>query len=200
MPDNEEVVELAPHDQSVSGLGSKTPSSLSRMLGTLASGAAVAGGIFAGNLLITNNVAESNSQNPISNDEAFADSPSRKAPAVGASATSSPSQAFSPSAGLVLSTGTTQKQGSVLPNQQATAGLTQINFGTTTSATQASGGYGSGSGNSTNSTQAGSGSGSGTGNTTNSTQAGSGSGEHESGDDSHEDSGHSDGESEDHGD
>ncbi|MEI6591242.1 MAG: hypothetical protein WCO24_04480, partial [Actinomycetes bacterium] len=162
----------------------KGPNAFSKLVGTLASGAAVAGGLFAGSMFIVSNEAETNSQPDSLGDPAFADS-TQSTQSVNSSAASSASN-FSGAVGGKFTTAIKSGAGvaPLLPVQPAIVAVGQLDFGTTSSATQASGSYGSGSGNTTNTTQAGGSSGSGGGNTTNSTQAGSGKGEYESGDDS----------------
>lgn len=182
MQDNQEVVELAPLDIDEAKISRKGPSSVTKLLGTLASGAAVAGGLFAGSMFMVSNAAETNSKPDSLGDPAFADA-NQANQSSDANSTSNVSSfsgapaysgASKPALGVV----------SPIPGQPPQIVLSQLDFGTTSSATQASGGYGSGTGNTTNSTQASGSYGSGTGNTTNSTQAGSGKGEYESGEDS----------------
>jgi len=174
MFENEDVVELAPHDSTESK--TQRGSSLSKMVGTLASSAAVAGGIFVGNLLITDQIAESGQNSSTSNDQAVADSlPTPDAPS------GSPASGQTSSGALGLNPVSPQKPktttGSASVQQQAAkVDLGSVSYSNSTNATQGSGSY-SGAGNSTNSTQV----------------AGGSHGESGEGHDSGEDGGHEDG-------
>jgi hypothetical protein len=152
MFENKDVVELAPQDTAESR--AKRGSSPSKMVATLAGSVAVAGGLLVGNLLISDQNAESGQKLPASNDQAFADSLPTSNPTTKAQASLvrpvGQKQSSKPLSDAVKSTSAPELPKAL--EQVSKVDLGSVDFSNSTNATQSSGSY-TGAGNTTNSTQ-----------------------------------------------
>lgn len=146
MYENDDVVELPPHDSD--SVNHKQPRAIGRLVGTIASSLAVAGGLFVGNLLIVEPLSQPQSNTSNNGDEAVADPSSSKQGAGQSSVATLPKKI-----------GGNKLESTMIVNSSPTSSAAKkvdlggISFANSTSATPSGGSYSGG--NTTNSTQTG---------------------------------------------